>query len=324
MNLGCIGCGFIAAIHATNVGRMEEARLVHVCDARAEAARSFAQRFRVPRCSTDPAAVLADPDVEGVLVCTHPDSHAELAVAAARAGKHVLVEKPLATTVDDCRKIIEAAEESGVTLTVDLKFRHSRAAKAVREAVPDPVLIVAQTVMDPMPDDSPHMDPVVGGGILENLGAHLFDLVCDFADSEPQRVYAEGMRFAGRKRTRYDAVTGTLRFGAGCMANFAVGDTGEWPFASKWFYEVSNEKTRAVISEHCRRAVITAVGRSETVSELDVSPHEVGSLPAIADFVQASRTGRAPLVTGADGLRSVAIIEAVHRSLRDGVPIVVG
>jgi predicted dehydrogenase len=320
MNLGCIGCGFIAGIHAANIHSIADARLVHVCDVREDAARSFAERFGARRWSTDPAAVLADPDVDGMLICTHPDSHAELAIAAAGAGKHLFVEKPLATTSDGCRQIISAAAAAGVTLAVDLKFRHAEAVLAVQKAVPDPVLMVAQTAMSQLPDGSPHMDPAAGGGILENLGAHLFDLLCAFAGTAPRRVFAEGWRMPDRTRTLVDAVAGTLTFPAGAVASFVVADTGEWPYASKWFYEVSNLTTQAVISEHGRRAVITGAC-NDTVDETDVPAHEVGARGALADFVAASRTGRMALASGADGLRSVAIIEAVHRSLREQSPV---
>jgi predicted dehydrogenase len=324
MNLACIGCGFIAGIHAASIGRIDGARLVHACDLREHAAAAFAARFAVPAWSSDPAAVLADPGVDGVLICTHPESHAELAIAAARAGKHLFVEKPLATTSQGCRAIIAAAASAGVTLAVDLKFRHAEAIRAVQAAVPEPVLIVAQTAMDPLPDDSPHMDPAAGGGVLENLGAHLFDLVCALAGAAPARVFAEGRRLPGRSRTLVDAVAGTLTFPSGCVASFVVADTGEWPHASKWFYEVSNVDARAVISEHCRRAVIASATGSETVEALDVPPHEVGARAALADFVEAARHGRQPLASGADGLRSVVVVEAVHRALRDGVVVPIG
>ena len=94
VRLACIGCGFIGARHLENVAAMQDVTLEAVADLRAEAAEEYRQRFGARYATTDPEKVFEDRNVDAVLICTHHDSHTSLALGAAEAGKHMLLEKP--------------------------------------------------------------------------------------------------------------------------------------------------------------------------------------------------------------------------------------
>jgi predicted dehydrogenase len=92
-------------------------------DVRREAATALAGEFEGAYAAEDVARVLRDDSVDAVLICTHHDSHAPLAIAAAQAGKHIFVEKPLALTVEECRQVEEAAARAGVQVMIGFKMR---------------------------------------------------------------------------------------------------------------------------------------------------------------------------------------------------------
>ncbi len=112
-----IGTGLVAHTHAAALAANPRSRFESVCSRDLEKARSFAGRYGV-RAYTDANELLRDPAVGAVCICTPHPSHADLAVMAARQGVHVLVEKPMAIRLDDCDRMIEAADQAGVKLGV--------------------------------------------------------------------------------------------------------------------------------------------------------------------------------------------------------------
>ena len=128
--LALIGCGFQGAYHAQGASRSPHADLVVCCDNNIERAVSLSEANGVNEWSPDWESVVARPDIDGVVIATTTHTHAEIAIGAAEAGKHILVEKPMATSVDDCIMIEEAIARSGVTLMVGFKFRFAPAIQA--------------------------------------------------------------------------------------------------------------------------------------------------------------------------------------------------
>ena len=117
---GVIGTGIVGgAWHAHVYHHMPKSELVAVCDLNGERAREIADRYGVQHVYTDYRELLARDDIAAVSIATPDFAHRDIAVAAARAGKHILVEKPLATTVEDAEAILAAVDEAGVKLMVD-------------------------------------------------------------------------------------------------------------------------------------------------------------------------------------------------------------
>src|SRR5689334_25189634 len=134
LGFAIIGAGMVARYHATAIERTPGARLVAVCRSESGHAEETAARFGVP-CLADYAALLARDDVDAVCICTPSGLHAEQTIAAARAGKHVLVEKPMALTLADADAMIAACEQNGVRLGVALQRRTDPAFQRVYAAV---------------------------------------------------------------------------------------------------------------------------------------------------------------------------------------------
>jgi len=114
-----IGCGGLGKVHAQMVGQLDGMKMVAFCDVDLARAQSYCQEFASGQegayATADLQRVLSDDGIQVVYICTHHDTHAEYAIRAAAAGKHILIEKPLALKVDECIAIGRAVEQHGVT-----------------------------------------------------------------------------------------------------------------------------------------------------------------------------------------------------------------
>jgi len=198
VRLAVIGCGEVTrGKHLAALTRLPGISVVAVCDVDERSVREAAARFSIKKHCTDSREVFAMPEVEAVGVCTDPGSHAELAVAAMRAGKHVLVEKPLALTTADCTRMIAAAEAAGVIAMTGFHMRFHRLIREAREHIAKGVLGPLESVR--MVWHSPRPDlgiPVWkterkhGGGALIEIGVHHFDLLRFLLNTEFEQIHA--------------------------------------------------------------------------------------------------------------------------------------
>ncbi|MBR5867900.1 MAG: Gfo/Idh/MocA family oxidoreductase, partial [Clostridia bacterium] len=134
INFGILGCGLIASTHAMAVENLAGAALLGVADKNIDRAKAFAGERGI-RAYQSYEEMLRDPEIDVVCVCTPSCFHEEGAVAALRAGKHVVLEKPMALTCESADRIIAAADESGKCLTVISQYRFSDDVAEVRELV---------------------------------------------------------------------------------------------------------------------------------------------------------------------------------------------
>jgi predicted dehydrogenase len=188
-----VGAGLFGERHAQAYQRHPSADFVAVCDLDDSRARRLAESYGAQRWTTDLKSVLDDPAVHAVSVVTPDHEHRAIAVAAATAGKHVLVEKPLATTVDDAEAIVAAAEAAGVTLMVDFHNRLNPPMVAARQAIAcgeigTPTYAYARlsnTIA--VPQDKLRWSS--RSSALWFLGSHMVDIIGWILDDRPTRCY---------------------------------------------------------------------------------------------------------------------------------------
>ncbi|HUS05476.1 MAG TPA: Gfo/Idh/MocA family oxidoreductase, partial [Bryobacteraceae bacterium] len=231
VRIACIGCGFIGRRHMENAAHMEGIEIGAFADLNLPAAEALQKEFGRGYATSDPKTVLADPDIDAVVIATHHDSHTPLALQAAAARKDILMEKPLALNVEECRSIAQAVRAAGIAFTMNFKFRFAPAVMRAREMVSSPVVTHGQLAMERMPDDSWVRDPVRGGGLILATACHVLDMICWLNQSEPVRVYAEAGRGA-------DAVVATVRFANSSVASLLLADCGEDSHSGKWLHEI--------------------------------------------------------------------------------------
>ena len=185
LGVGVVGCGYIAnAAHLPYLSKMPEVSVVAVADTDATKREETRARFGVPRAYATTRDLLADAGVDAVFVCLPTSLHAEVALAAIAAGKHVFCEKPMARDSAECQAMLDAAERAGVRLMVGhyLRFlpNHQQAVRLLREGkIGEPLLLEAHAEM-PLPDAPAghfYFQEKEGGGVLFDYGSHLIDLL---------------------------------------------------------------------------------------------------------------------------------------------------
>lgn len=317
LRIACIGCGFIGRRHMENAALMEGVVPAAYADAHLPAAEAFLAAFGGAYATTSAARIFADPAIDAVIIATHHDSHTPLALAAAAARKHILLEKPMALTVEDCRTISSAVAAAGITLSINFKFRFAPAAARARDAITRPIATHGQLAMPRMAGDIWVRDPIRGGGLILATACHVLDMVCWLNRAEPVRIYAESVPAMPENR-HVDAVAATLRFAGGAVASLLLADAGEDLHAGKWLHEMFDGSRSAVLYDHFRQLRLSSPDEHfATTDELRAD----GTWGVLEDFVRAVRTGTAPAIGARDGLRATLLASRLYDSLRRGAPV---
>jgi len=307
-----IGCGSYGAEHAAFLARHPGARLLAVADVDERRAAEFHRKFGTAYGTADVARIWADPEVDAVWICTQHDTHAGLAAAAAGAGKHVFVEKPLALTMRDCDSAIAAVERAGVVGMAGFKFRFFPAVQAARAFLGRPMLTVAHVIDDRWPEEFWANDPVKGGGNVLSEGCHIMDLVLHLNPSPAVRVYAEGGNRHHPSRDIVDTAAITLGFADGAVANVAIGDVGQPPHASKFALQQSDGQLSFSLHQRLN-TLVTRAGRQVT----EHPPHEEAGAAVIDTAFLAAIGGGLPSPCPLQaGRRATAVLLAAIESLR--------
>jgi len=318
LRLALVGCGFIGRRHLENVRALEGVELAATVDVREEAAAACAREFGARYHTTDTARVFGDPRVDAVIICTYHDTHAGLACEAAAAGKHILLEKPMALQVGECRRIARAAAAAGIVLALDFKFRFAPAVQKVREHVGRPVVMHSQLAMEPMLEGIWVRDPVRGGGLILATACHALDMACWLNASEPVRVYAESVPATPADGCNVTAVTATVRFASGSIASLLMAEAGENGYVGKWLHEVFDGRRTAVLYDHFRQVRFSGVEPDHYVAP-DPTRAD-GTLGVLEDFVSSIREKRPPAIGARDGVRATLLATRILESLQTGRP----
>ena len=195
LHIGIIGAGRIGKVHAETVAfRLPEAEIVAITDVNREAAEALAARCGIPAVAESSDAVLADPRIEAVLICSSTNTHAGLIVQAAEAGKHIFCEKPIAFALPEIDRALAAAGAAQVQLQIGFNRRFDSNFARVRQAVvngeigtPRLLHIISR---DPAP---PPLDYIrTSGGMFLDMTIHDFDMARFLIGDEVEEIYTAG------------------------------------------------------------------------------------------------------------------------------------
>ena len=334
IGVAVVGLGGKGRSHARNLATLPGVRLLALCDVDADAvarARSeLGEAGSAAYGATDVERVLADPNVAAVVIATQHDSHRPLAVASARAKKHLLVEKPLALTREDCRAIVEAVEASGVRAIMGFQARYRHFVRLMKERIPAPKVVVGEIIDPKWPDEFWAVDPIKGGGNVLSQGVHTFDLVCYLAGGEPRDVHARGGVFSHdpARTPTVDTCLATIGFDNGALASVTIGDFGPLPWLpDKCFYQVFDARDHSATMYGDRLLFASVDGSARKVEELTEADHVDGERPdyhgtlrLVEELVDCARENRPPRIgaTVREGERATLLALAAFESMRSG------
>jgi predicted dehydrogenase len=334
----------IAGFHLKALAEIDGARVVAVVDSVPAALQRFAAQHKLS-CELSPslAPVLKRDDVDIVIVSTPSGAHMESAVAAAEAGKHVVVEKPLEVTLERCDRIIEACDRNGVNLCTIFPSRFADANSALKAAIDAGRfgrLTLGETTCKWWRSQAYYdqggwrgTKALDGGGALMNQAIHNVDLLSWMMGPVTQ-VYGFTALLAHQRIEVEDTAVACLRFAndalgviqattsvyPGLPKTIAIhGDKGtvvvEQEDVLRWEFNPEIEEDKAV-----RQRFAQKVGASGGSSDPSAISHEYHRRQ-LADFVRAIQTGTRPLVDGREGRKAVEIILAIYRSSETGQPV---
>jgi myo-inositol 2-dehydrogenase/D-chiro-inositol 1-dehydrogenase len=327
IGVALIGSGRMGAFHAETVARrLPRARLVAVADPAPGAADRLTGALGAGRAYTDVAELWDDPAVDAVVIAAPARSHADLVVAASAAGKHVFCEKPMAVTLADADRAIDAARSAGVVLQVGFNRRFAADWRAARDLL-DAGRLGTPRMLRSLTRDPGGFDPsrVLPDTIFLETLIHDFDTLRFLnAGAEPVEVYATAdalVEPTWRDRGLLDTAVVTVRFDNGAMA---VADAC---FEASYGYDVRGEvlgsggmatmgdgrRNGMAFSGPAGRLVETVRGDQELFPEAYIAE--------LAAFVDAVGTGTASPVTGEDARAALAIALAAAESVRAGRPV---
>ena len=202
IRIGIVGAGRIGLVHAESVTyHIPEAQVVMVTDVVLDNAKRLAERFGVPKYSADYMDLINDPDIDAVLVCSPTPTHADISIAAMKAGKHVFCEKPVHTSLEKIKEVAQVAKETGRTLQIGFNRRFDHNHKAVQRAVKEGKLgnveIIKITSRDPEPPSPEYA--ASSGGLYIDMMIHDFDMAMFLAGSDVKEVYAMGTSLVDKR-----------------------------------------------------------------------------------------------------------------------------
>jgi len=351
-NIAILGCGKVAHLHAKAIKNLSNAKLVAVWSRTSKTAAEFAGIYGV-KAYEDIAQMVKESSVDLAIVCTPHPFHREPSLKAAKAGAHLLVEKPLASTLEDCDAIIETCAASRVKLGVISQRRWYAPVKRVKEAINSgkigkPVL---GTINMLGWRDKNYYDAdawrgtwaLEGGGVLVNQAPHQLDILLWFM-GEVEEVYGLWRNLNHPYIEVEDTAVAILRFKNGGIGNIIVSNSQKPGIYGKIHVHGENGASAGVQTDG---GAMFVAGMSNVleppVNDLWTVPGEEKLLnlwvnedtrffntidPAvyymerqIEDFVNALRENRDPLVTGQHGRQTVELFTAIYRSSRDNMPV---
>jgi UDP-N-acetyl-2-amino-2-deoxyglucuronate dehydrogenase len=334
IRFGIVGAGMVARYHATAIAQTPDAELVAICREDASRADEASRQFGVP-CETSLDALLARPNIDAICICTPSGQHAAQAIAAAQAGKHVLVEKPMALTLADADAMIAASKQAGTLLAVALQRRTDPQFRRVREAIESGALgrLTLGNVNIPYLRDQAYYDSAAwrgtwaldGGGALMNQGIHLIDLLVWYL-GDPVSAQAHAATLTHDIEVE-DCISATLRFANGALGSVVATTTAAPGFPHR--VEIYGERGGIQIEgeqivrwevpdQPFERALPTnaTVAAGAGASPTGISAE--GHTRLIGDLVAAIQGGQPPLVSGEEGRRSLAAVLAIYQAAQLG------
>lgn len=329
IRVGVVGMGFMGGMYASILSRLEGAALAGVCDVAAGRAEEAGSTFGVPSY-TEIGALLEHGSLQALCVCGPEDTHHQSAITALNRGVAVLVEKPLASTMEDAQAICDAATHNGAILSVGHVLRFDYRYAEVQEATARGQIGEVQSLHARRWNTRSAQHRLRGRSSLPLfLGVHDYDLVRWIAGAEPTRVVAESRSRVLRDEGYpiEDTTIALIGFANGALACVEAGWILPEGHPSGFVQQLDVLGARGMLSLEGSAAGLTAISDDRaTWPDAALWPTVRGAVGGalerqIQHFVGSVAEDRPPLVGGMDGLVAVRVALAVEESARSGAAV---
>ena len=274
VKVGIIGAGRIGKVHTTSIcTRVKNAEIKTIADPfMNEETASWAKEMGVENITKDYKEILADPEIDAVLICSSTDTHSPISVEAIKAGKHVFCEKPIDHDIEKIQEVISALEGSKVKYQVGFNRRFDHNFEAVRNAVQNGSIgdphIIKVTSRDPEPPSPEYVK--VSGGIFLDMTIHDFDMVRYLAGCDAEEVYVE----------------------AAVLVDPGIGETGDVDTA---VITLKMENGAIAVIDNSRKAAYGYDQRAEVVGSKGMGATSNDTLSSAVISTENGVTGEKPL-----------------------------
>ena len=347
-----IGCGKVAQIHAQGLLELDESEFVAVCDLQLDRAEAFAKRYQV-KAFDSVETMLAKADVEAVIICTPHPGHEDPCVLAARAGVHVLIEKPMASTLSACDAMLEAAEKTGIKLGIVSQRRLFEPVQRIKSAIDAGKIgkpILGTFSMFSWRDQAYYESDswrgkweTEGGGVLVNQSPHQLDIL-QWLMGEIDEISGYWANLNHPYIEVEDTAMAMIRFKSGALGNIVTSLSQKPGIYTKIHIHGSNGASVGVQTD-TGASFVAGVNEiaDPPLNDIWTIPGEENLLPdfeaadrqkfetidaanyyhalQIQDFLQAILEDRDPLVTGKEGRIVVEMFTAIYESNKQKKPI---
>jgi myo-inositol 2-dehydrogenase/D-chiro-inositol 1-dehydrogenase len=328
LRIGVIGAGRIGKIHAENLAtRIPGVEVVVIADVNLVAAQELATRLHIPTVYEDYHAILTDPAIDAVAICSSTDTHAKIVIEAAQAGKHIFCEKPIALDLDRIDAALEAVNQAGVKLQIGFNRRFDPNFRKVRQMVAEGKIgalhIIRITSRDPAPPPVSYVK--VSGGLFLDMTIHDFDMARYLSGSEVVEVYAAagvmvdpGIGEAGD----VDTAVITLRFANGAIGTIDNSRKAAYGYDQRVEVFGSDGMVQAHNNTLDNDVYTNADGvHSAKPLYFFLERYMESFIAEMKDFVKSIQEDTLPPVTGMDGRTPVMIGMAAKKSYIEKRPV---
>lgn len=328
LRIGIIGAGRIGRVHAESLAfRIPEAAPSAIADINGDAAQEVAERCGIPRVATDSREILNDPAIDAVLICSPTETHANLIVGAARAGKHVFCEKPIDHSLSNIDRALQEVKRSGVKLQVGFNRRFDANFVRVHNAImqgeigtPHLMHIVSR---DPGPPPLSYIK--TSGGIFLDMTIHDFDMARFLVGDEVDSIYATGgVRVDPEigKAGDLDTAVIVLQFKNGVIGTIDNSRKAAYGYDQR--VEILGSKG-AIATENCypNQAILSTAAAIQRDLPLNffMERYTESFITELRAFVQAVVLDQPVPVNGIDGRVAVVMALAARKSYDERRPV---
>jgi predicted dehydrogenase len=348
MKIGIIGAGTIGSVHADAYKKVGDADLVALCDILPDTLAEKAKRHGIPLTYATHHELLANPDIDGVSICVPNNMHAPIAIDALKAGKHVMLEKPMAMSTAEGEAICAARDAADKVLQMGMVRRQSADAEIVKKAIDDGKLgeiyqirirLIRRRGIPGMGGWFTTKAESGGGGLID-IGVHFFDLAM-WATSlwNPTRVSAKTYAKFGTPMEDYNYIgmwagppnyEGTFDVDDYAAGLVRFGDKATMSFEVAWAANANDEQMLEILGT---KGGIKVGGDTVLLTEVDDMLADVklkydtkadGFAKELTKFVAAAKGEGEPAATGEQGVVAMKLIDAIYKSSKLNQEVVVG